>query len=87
MTDESANSGSDADAAELRDAWGDSGDFYALQKDGTLYHLDRSGPTWDASPSTTSEITDIEFRDIWRDDSGLAYLAGGDTAVGNKAVV
>ncbi|MCP4492564.1 MAG: DUF342 domain-containing protein [Gammaproteobacteria bacterium] len=61
---------------DLNGAWGDSSSFYAVEKDGDLYHYNQTGGSWDAKITACNNAYDMEAKDIWGDGLGNIYIAG-----------
>jgi len=63
---------------ELRDAWGDANNFYAVEKDGDIYNYQpRPYPngSWSKIELCNDDF-DMDINDIWGDGSGTIYLSG-----------
>ena len=71
---------------ELRDAWGDANNFYAVEKDGDIYNY-RPRPYPNGSWSKITKCNDdfdMDINDIWGDSSGTIYLSGQNKGGGKK---
>lgn len=87
-TDMSGDSDADVDNnQELRGSWADAANFYAVEKDGDLYHYDKSlvSQSW-AKIDSCSNIDDINMdsKSIWGDGAGNIYIAGKDKGASPK---
>lgn len=62
---------------DLKDAWGNSSNFYTVEKDGDLYRYTRTGGPWSKFTACNSAF-DMDAEDIWGDGAGNIYIAGKD---------
>lgn len=67
----------DTDDQDMVEAWGDSNNFYALDKEGRLYRYDRVASSWDP-PDLTCDVGGGNFTDLWGDTGGELYLTKKD---------
>jgi len=65
---------------DLEAAWGNSTNFYALAKNGSLYVYNRSGDSWSTITTCASAISD-DANALWGDSSGNIYIAVDGGAV------
>ena len=71
-----ANTGSE----DLKAAWGDNANFYALGKNGNLYVYNRSGDSWSTITTCATTLND-DANALWGDSSGNIYIAVDGGAV------
>jgi MSHA biogenesis protein MshQ len=68
---------------ELSSSWGNSTNFYALEKDGDLYRYTQSSGAWDKFDACNTDFN-MEAKALWSDGAGDVYIAGKDNGASPK---